>query len=111
MSTIMNNIGGASISVKILPISKTTPPNPHVASDIQAFLSMMEKASFCGKDLQFSKCLESFLEEIDVYLDDGRMRDDFPELIDDSVVSEMEEFMNEHLPEKVKKNLKKLEED
>ena len=109
MSSIESSFGGASISVKIRPISKTTPPNPRVAPDIQSFLSMMEKASFCGRDLEFSKCLASFVEEIDEYLDDGRMVRE--ESIDPETVLEMEEFMNEHLPAHVKKNLKKLDED
>ena len=109
MSSIKNSIGGASISVEIRPISTTTPSNPRVAPDIQSVLAMMEKASFCGRDEEFSRCLTSFLEEIDQYLDDGRMGRDEP--MDSEIVGEMEEFMNEHLPEDVRKNLQKLDED
>ena len=70
---------------------------------------MMEKASFCGKDLEFSKCLSSFLEEIDQYLDDGRLSEDVP--MDTETIEEMEEFMDEHLPAHVKRNLKKMNEN
>jgi hypothetical protein len=109
MSTTTHNIGGASISVEIRPISKTTPPNPRVAPNIASFLTMMEKASFCGRDADFSKCLVSFLEEIDQYLDDGRMPRDLP--MDDYTVGEMEEFMDDHLPASLRKQLKKLGEE
>lgn len=70
---------------------------------------MMEKVSFCGKDEEFSRCLTSFLEEIDTYLDDGRLQQDLP--MDEEIVQEMEEFMNERLPENVRRNLKKLGEE
>jgi len=109
MSSMKSNFGGASILVKIRPISETTPSNPRVAPDIQSFLSMMEKASICGKDLEFSQCLSSFLEEVDQYLDDGRLAKDEP--MDSETVEEMEKFMNEHLPGRVKRNLRKLKEE
>jgi len=67
------------------------------------FLSLAEKASFCGADKAFSRCLASFVEEFDQYLDDRRIAKD------DDIVGEMEEFMNQHLPAEVKRNLKKLE--
>lgn len=108
MSTIEHTSGGASISVRIRPISKTTPVRPGLAGDIADFLSIQEKASFCGKDLEFSRCLASFLEEIDTYLDDGRMAE---EPMDPEIIGEMEDFMNEHLPVSVRKNLKKLDEE
>jgi hypothetical protein len=42
------------------------------------------------------------VEEFDTYLDDRRIARE------DDVVGEMEEFMNQHLPPEVKRNLKKL---
>ncbi len=105
MLSTKHTFGAASISIEIHPISKTTPTNPRLAPDIESFLSMMQKASFCGKDHEFSRCLSSFLEEVDEYLDNGRIAE---EPMDAEVVGEMEEFMNEHLPESVKRNLKRL---
>ena len=105
-------IGGASVSVEIQPISEDAPTNPRLAADIQSFLSMLEKADFCGKDLQFSTCLAGFLDEVDNYLDDNRLRtalelgEDLP--MDEGTVREMEEFMDNHLPASVRRNLKKL---
>ena len=106
MSTIKNIIGGASISVEIQSASSTIPCNPRIAPDIQAFLSMMEKAELCRKDLEFSRCLAAFLEEVDNYLDDDRLGRDEP--TDPAIVEEMEKFMNKHLPRGVRENLKKL---
>jgi len=83
--------------------------NPRLIPDLQAFLSMMEKASFCGREDEFSRCFASFLDEVDQYLDNGRMSRDEP--MDDDIVGEMEDFMNAHLPEKVRRNLKKLDEE
>jgi hypothetical protein len=105
MSFIQHSFGGASISVKILPISTTTPVNPRVSSDIATFLSLAEKASFLGADESFSRCLASFVEEFDIYLDDRRLSKD------DDIVGEMEEFMNQHLSPEVRRNLKKLGEE
>ncbi len=67
---------------------------------------MMQKASFCGKDEEFSRCLSSFLEEVDEYLDAGRMSRDDP--MDTEIVGEMEEFMNQHLPKGLRETLRKL---
>ena len=109
MITTEHTFGGASISIKIVPISEMTPMNPKLAPDVESFLSMMQKASFCGQDENFSKLLGAFLEEMDMYLDDGRMARADEELpMDEATVAEMEEFMNEHLPAEVLKSLKKI---
>jgi len=106
MISMENTIGGASISVKIHPISEATPLNPKLAPDIESFLSLMQKASFCGAEESFSRCLASFLEEMDNYFDNKRIERDDP--MDSEIVEEMEDFMNEHLDSKILKNLKKL---
>jgi len=46
---------------------------------------------------------------MDMYLDDGRMARADEELpMDEATVTEMEEFMNKHLPADVLKSLKKI---
>jgi hypothetical protein len=105
MISTEHTIGGALISVRIRPISEDTPPNPQVAPTIESFLSMMQKASFCWRDEIFSRCLVSFLEEMDSYLDDRRIQG---ESMDTETVEEMEDFMDEHLDPKVRQHLKKL---
>jgi hypothetical protein len=109
MISIEHTIGGASISTKIRPLSEETPINSQLAPNIESFLSMMQKASFCGMEESFGRCLASFLEEMDIYLDDKRISRDDP--MDTDIVGEMEEFMNEHLGPKIRKDLKKLGEE
>lgn len=67
---------------------------------------MMEKASFCGKDSEFSSCLASFLEAVDDYLDDQRIQRDEP--MTKEVREKMETFVLAHLPKAVQKNFRKL---
>ena len=107
MNSIAHTIGAASISVKIRPVSKTTPVDPHLAPDIAGLLSMMEKAAFCGKSEDFSRCLNFFLEEIDTYLDDGRLGEEDEETA--RISQGLEEFMDSHLPKEVKQALRRLD--
>ncbi len=115
MSTIISNIGGASISVEICPALKDSPLNPRIAPDIQGFLSMMEKASWHHREAEFSRCLIAFLEEVDAYLDNGHLGRDEPGepgeaeiILGTKETQEMDEFMEAHLPASVRRNLKKI---
>jgi len=96
MTSIKINIGGASISVKIDPVSEATPLNPRVISDLGGFLAMMGKAEICSKSLEYSLCLAAFLEEVDSYLGDSRLAD------------QLDDFVERTLPDTVKRDLETL---
>ena len=72
-SDIRIYFGGAEVEVSISRILPQEPVATHVASDIQRFLSVMQKAHYQGKDVQFSLCLAAMVEEVDAYLDDERL--------------------------------------
>lgn len=101
-------LGNSTVSVKISPISETTPINPRLAPSIEGFLAMMQKASFCNQDEDFRGCLNAFLEEVDIYLDDGRLGRADSEVVDEAVDEEIESFVNDHLPASMRAQLKRL---
>ena len=101
--------GGASISLEIRPVSKTTPMDPTLAPNVTKFLSMMLKAGSCGMESPFSRCLDSFLEEMDIYLDDKRIGQREQDSSEDlGVTKELEKFLLEGLNPRTRRNLKKL---
>ena len=105
------------ITLEVQPASEVHPVNPKLSSDIEAFLSTMEKASGQLRDMAFSQCLAGFLDEVNIFLDDqriGRTLDDrtLDDLEDwdtlEKITAEGEDFMEEKLPQGVQDSLKEI---
>ena len=85
---VRNDFGNTSVVMSIRPLRKDMPPDPSVLPQIQAFLSVVERAHDAGLQHRLDQLLDIFADEVNNYIDDHL-------LAIDELAFEMEGFMDD----------------
>lgn len=95
-------IGRALLKTTLTPAQEGDTVDAELASQLQTFLILLEKAYLCAAEEKFDRFLKVFSEEVHDYLDErylGQALDDLPS----NTPGEMEEFMEKMAKRKKKK--------